>query len=58
MSENKTLTINHENYKKLKKSYDKAIKEGKTQFTFGESELLVTFTKYMLEHMENVLKIK
>lgn len=52
-----SITINHENYKQLKKAYDKAVKDGVDQFIFEGSELVTKFAKYLLEHMRNVLKI-
>lgn len=50
------ITISRPNYRRLKMSYDKAVKEGKTDFTFDGDTLLVQYAKYVLEYMEMELK--
>lgn len=42
----------------LKKARDKAIEEGKDQFTFKDNELLVSFAKYLIQHLENVYEAR
>ena len=54
----KSITVNPETYGRLKMAYDRAIEDNKEQFTFEESELIVPFAKYLLEHMRNVLKLE
>lgn len=44
-----------ENYlRRLKKEYDKAVKENKTIFIFEEQEVLVSYAKYLIQHLENI----
>jgi len=45
-------------YKLLKRAYEKALKENKSSLVFEGQELLVPYTKYLLEYLENMLKIK
>jgi hypothetical protein len=52
------MIINVENYKKLKKAYDKAVANKQNQFEFQQNTLLVSYAKYLLEHLRNVLNIK
>lgn len=38
----------------LTKAYNKAVKEGKTQFTYKGNELLVSYAKYLIEYMNTL----
>jgi hypothetical protein len=46
-----------EKYNSLKLSYEKAVSENKEQFTFESKILLTSYTKYMLQYLENKLEI-
>lgn len=48
------MTINYNDYVKLKKEYAKAIKEGKDIFTFKGNELLVNYAKYLIEYLSDI----
>lgn len=52
------IAVNLESYKELKKAYDQAVKDGLDQFVFKGNHLLVSYCKYLLEHMRNLLNIK
>lgn len=43
------LTVN--DYQKLKKLYDKAVKTGQTQFVFGQQTLMTEYVKYILQYL-------
>lgn len=47
-----------EEARKLRTAYNKAVREAKTEFTFGGRQYLVSYTKYLLEYLtsEGVLK--
>ncbi len=51
------IEVTPENYKELKKAYDKAVAEGVKSFMFKEHELLVAYAKYVLEYMKMTLKL-
>jgi len=50
----KSVTFTPEKLKELKKIYASTIKDGKSQFTFEGQELLVSYAKYLIQHLENV----
>ena len=56
----KTISASRANYKTLKKSYDKAVKEGKDSFHVvleGEdAEFVTQYAKYLLQYMKSVMK--
>jgi hypothetical protein len=39
---------------KLKRLYNKAIKDGKSQFKYGNTILLVTYAKYLIEYLNTL----
>jgi hypothetical protein len=41
---------------KLKKAYNKAVKENKDTFVFEGQELLVSYAKYLIEYLTSRLK--
>lgn len=45
--------MNGQNYKRLKKTYDKALEEKKESFVFQGHELLVAYAKYLLEYLKS-----
>lgn len=53
-----TIPVTQETYKTIKRLYDKAIRDGKTEFIFGGHVLLVSYAKYLLEYMQSILKPK
>ena len=48
--------FNDKQYRSLKRAYKKAVEDGEEQFTFEGVPLLVTFTKYLLEYLEDIRK--
>lgn len=40
----------------LKRAYNKAVKENKTEFTFKGNVLLVSYAKYVIEYFESLKK--
>jgi len=50
------MTINEDEFKELKILYDKAVEEKKSEFLFMEQKLLVDYTKYLIEYLENEMK--
>ena len=42
----------------LKKARDKAVEEGKDQFNFKGHELLVSYAKYLIEHLEDTYRAR
>lgn len=40
----------------LKKLYNIALKEKKPTFFFGEHEMLTSYAKYLIEHLDTVFK--
>jgi ABC-type transporter MlaC component len=56
--EPKKIDINLSNYNKIKKAYNQAIADKKQIFYCFGTELLVDYAKYLLEYMEDTLKIK
>lgn len=52
------IPLSEENYLSLRKAYNKAISEGKTEFTFQNNDILVDFARYVLECMETYAIIK
>jgi hypothetical protein len=50
------LHLNRNDYLDLKRHYEQAVKDGKTQFTWRERELLVAYAKYLLEYLDIELK--
>ena len=51
------IEVNPTNYKALKTAYNKALKTNATQFMYCGNILLVSYCKYLLDHMRNVLRI-
>ena len=49
--------INKKTYLGLKKAYNAAVKAKQDTFTFDGKEWMIGYAKYMLEHMENTLKL-
>ena len=47
---------NDKQYRALKIAYKEAVNEGKEMFVFENNKILVTYCKYLLEHIENVRK--
>lgn len=39
-------------YIKLRTAYNRAVREGKIQFTFEGHELLVAYAKYLIQYLE------
>jgi hypothetical protein len=54
----KTIEVNMENYNSIKEKHETATRLNRISFFFKGQELLCVYSKYLLEHMENVLKIK
>lgn len=52
------MKFTNKKLKKLQKKYKKAIKNGQTKFVFNKQELLVDYTKYLIEYMQSQLKEK
>lgn len=52
MKENELL-MNKEEYFKLKSLYKKAIENNELLIEFQGNKLLVSYTKYLLEHLKN-----
>lgn len=48
----KMISWNKEMVKRLRKAYDTAVKDQKTEFIFDENQYLTTFAKYLLEYLE------
>lgn len=42
-----------EKFKRLKKEYNKAMKENKESFKFENSEILTAYAKYLIEYLTN-----
>lgn len=49
----KTITFNRKKLHELKVAYNWAICTGKEQFEFEGHELLVSYAKYLIMHLEN-----
>lgn len=49
------LTFDRAKRDKLRAAYEAAVAAGQESFEFEGHELLVTFAKYLLEHLDNVL---
>lgn len=52
------ILFDKEKYLSLKLLYDKAVSEGRETFWFENNQLLTSYAKYLLQHLENVLQIK
>ena len=52
------MVFTEERYKILKNKYEEAIERRKTSFMFLDQEVLVSYAKYLLEHLENQLEKK
>jgi len=48
----KTLKFTQENYKKLEKLYDAAVKNGEESLIFKGNELDIKYAKYLIEYLE------
>lgn len=46
--------ITKDNVKKFKKAYNKAVKDGKAVFKFEGQDVLVSYAKYMIEHLNRI----
>lgn len=55
---NNKIEFTKEKYLSLKLLYEKAVLEGRDTIWFENNQLLVSYTKYLLQHLENVLGIK
>jgi hypothetical protein len=51
------ININMPTYKKLKKAYEQALKDNQNSFIFEDNELLVSYAKYLLQYLEDKLKM-
>jgi len=49
------ITMNKQELSRLKRYYRRAIRQGKTKFTFQGHVLLVAFAKYYIEYIETVV---
>ena len=59
MSEPGTISVlDDKQYRSLKRLYQKAVDNKEKQFTFENNELLTTFAKYLLMHIENIRKAR
>lgn len=52
-----TTFISKHDLPKLKRLYNKAIKEGKSEFEYHEQTLLVSYAKYLIEYLNTLTKI-
>lgn len=52
MSEQKSVAVTLDSYKKLSRLYKNALKTGETVVQYEGQDLLVTYLKYMLQYME------
>lgn len=50
------LILNQDSLKRLKKEYEKAVKDKKEVFVFEGHELLTSYAKYLIEYAETKLK--
>jgi len=46
------MNVTEENFNKFKKAYNKAVRENKTQFDFGDSTVLIDYAKYLIQYVE------
>jgi hypothetical protein len=53
MAETKTISFTPEKLKELKAEYKKAVDAGQETFMFEDSELLVSYAKYMIEYLNS-----
>lgn len=51
--ETPSIVFTETKYKKFKKAYREAEKEGKDSFTFEDKEILVTYAKYIIEYLSS-----
>lgn len=49
-----TTFVSKHNLPKLKRLYNKAIKEGKSHFKYGNTVLSVTYAKYLIEYLNTL----
>jgi len=56
--ENNRPSISIDELPKLKRAYNKAVKEGKESFMFEDAELVTSYAKYLIEYFESLLKRK
>lgn len=42
--------------KRLKKLYNKAVREGRDQFTFRGQPVLTSFAKYYIDYLEGIIE--
>ncbi len=48
-----TITFTKESLMKLKDAYALAVTEGRDQFTFEGHELLTSYAKYLIQHLDH-----
>lgn len=48
------MTFNLEEFKSLKEAHQEAVDTDKESFIFQGHELLTSYAKYLVEHLENV----
>ncbi len=51
-----TISFDKVKYRKLKREYEQAVKEGKEIFLFEGHEVLVAYAKYMLEYLATIFE--
>jgi hypothetical protein len=51
--ETSSITFTETKYKKFKKAYKEADKEGKLSFIFEDKEVLVTYARYIIQYLSN-----
>jgi hypothetical protein len=52
------ISFIHQKLSALQAAYDKAIKEGKTEFPFEGNDLGVGYAKFLIQHLKNTLEVK
>ena len=52
------LSVSEDSYKKLKKAYEKAVKDGDGSFIFQHREILTAYAKYLLEYLNDTYKFE
>lgn len=52
------INVSKETLSELEKEYNLAVKKNKESFLFRGNLLLVSYAKYLIEYLQNELKIK